>query len=147
VRVDGGVRIFVCGGVFLCACACARRKNLGIWNNSRALENRGFWGFLGKVQKQGFLGVFGVGVFFEVFGGVRFFFLWRKKSFVCVEEFFCVCRVMNEVVECCVCVVVSLCGVPPCVCVLASQLGVPNWGGPKWGVQRVPNELFIKVWG
>ena len=78
---------------------------------------------------------------------VRVLCVWCEIFFVWWNFFLCVSCVMRGVVECGVCVVMSLCGVPTCVCGLASQLGVPNWGGSKMGgVQRVPNELFIKVW-
>ena len=72
-------------------CVHARRKNLGIWNNSRAPGKPGILGFFGGVQKQGFLGVFGWVVFFEVFDGVRFFFCGEKKSLVCVWWNFFLC--------------------------------------------------------
>ena len=79
-------------GVRICVCVCTRGEKIwGFGTIHGPLENRGFWGFLGGVQKQGFLGVFGWVVFFEVFDGVRFFFCGEKKSLVCVVEFFFVC--------------------------------------------------------
>ena len=72
----------------MCVCARAEKKSGDLEQFTGPWKTGDFGVFWGGVQKQGFLGVFGWVVFFEVFDGVRFFFCGEKKSFVCVVRIF-----------------------------------------------------------